>query len=147
MRIRIKKLPHGQDLPLPARASAGSQGFDLRAAIDESLEIESGQFVAIPTGIALGLLPGWEGQVRPRSGLARRHGVTVLNSPGTLDSDYLGEVFVLLINHGPETFVVRRGDRIAQMIFAPVADVQWREVEDLGHTDRGEAGFGSTGLK
>lgn len=147
MRVRVKRLPHGRNLPLPAQASPGSSGFDLRAAVEEQVRLESGAQLAVPTGIALGLPPGWEGQVRPRSGLARRHGVTVLNAPGTVDSDYLGEVWVLLINHGPEPIDIRRGDRIAQIIFTQVADVQWREVDDLGRTDRGEAGFGSTGIE
>ena len=116
--VLVRVLPHGEGLPLPSQASAGSAGFDLRAAVDEPLVLEPGAFVAVPTGLAFALPDGWEGQVRPRSGLARNHGVTVLNSPGTVDSDYRGEIQVILIHHGPEPLVIERGHRIAQMVFA-----------------------------
>ncbi len=146
MKVLISVLPHGRGLSLPERASGGSAGFDLRAAVDPSLALEPGKFVAIPTGLAMALPPGWEAQVRPRSGLARRHGITVLNSPGTIDSDYRGEVQVLLINHGPEPFVIERGHRIAQVVFARVEPIEWQMVDSLPETERGSGGFGSSGL-
>jgi len=122
-------------------------GMDLRAAVpaDAPLTLRPGDRHAVPTGLAMAIPPGFEGQVRPRSGLALRHGVTCLNSPGTVDADYRGEVKVILINHGPEAFVVRRGDRIAQLLISPVAQASWREVESLDETARGAGGFGSTG--
>ena len=146
MSVLISVLDHGQGLPLPERASGGSAGFDLRAAIDEPVTLEPGSFVAIPTGIAMALPANWEAQVRPRSGLARRHGITVLNSPGTIDSDYRGEVQVLLIHHGPEPFVIERGHRIAQVVFARVEPMEWQMVDELPETERGSGGFGSSGL-
>ncbi|MES2638213.1 MAG: dUTP diphosphatase [Myxococcota bacterium] len=141
--IDVKVLPHGEGLPLPARATPGSAGFDLRAA--EDLTIPAGAWVVVPTGIALAIPDGWEGQVRPRSGLAAKHGVTVLNAPGTIDADYRGEIKVPLINHGPAPFVVTRGERIAQILFAPVPLVELRVVAELPDGHRGDRGFGSTG--
>ncbi|MEQ9643324.1 MAG: dUTP diphosphatase [Alphaproteobacteria bacterium] len=144
--VRVQQLPHAVGLPLPEQASSAAAGLDLRAAVTEPLVIPAGQWVPIPTGLCLELPEGTEGQVRPRSGLAARHGVTVLNSPGTVDADYRGEVMVLLINHGPEPFVVNRGDRIAQLVIAPVPQVRLAPVADLADSDRGAGGFGSTGV-
>ena len=145
--VAVTRLAHGADLPLPVYESAHAAGMDLRAAVpaDEPLTLHPGDRHAVPTGLAMAIPPGFEGQVRPRSGLALRHGVTCLNSPGTVDADYRGEVKVILINHGPEAFVVRRGDRIAQLLISPVAQASWREVESLDETARGAGGFGSTG--
>jgi dUTP pyrophosphatase len=145
--IAIKRLPHAEGLPLPAYETAHAAGMDLRAAVpdDGPLTLRPGDRHAVPTGLAMAIPPGFEGQVRPRSGLALRVGVTCLNSPGTVDADYRGEVKVILINHGPEAFVVRRGDRIAQLLISPVAQASWREVESLDETARGAGGFGSTG--
>jgi len=145
--MRITRLPHGTDLPLPSYQSASASGLDLLAAVpaDAPVTIASGRHVAIPTGIAIALPPGTEAQVRPRSGLARNHGVTVLNSPGTIDADYRGEIQVLLINHGGEPFTVTRGMRVAQLILAHVARIALQEVTELDITSRGNAGFGSTG--
>ena len=145
--IAVKRLPHGADLPLPAYETAHAAGMDLRAAVpeDEPLTLHPGDRHAVPTGLAMAIPPGFEGQVRPRSGLAIRNGVTCLNSPGTVDADYRGEVKVILVNLGPETFTVRRGDRIAQLLIAPVVRGSWRLTESLDETDRGEGGFGSTG--
>ena len=140
--LRIRRLPHGADLPLPAYETEGAAGLDLRSA--EALTLEPGARAAAPTGIALALPPRHEGQVRPRSGLARRHGVTVLNAPGTVDEDFRGEVMVLLVNHGAEPHAIERGERIAQLVVAPVTRVGLEEAE-LDDTPRGEAGFGSTG--
>jgi dUTP pyrophosphatase len=149
MRVRIQRLPAARGLPLPAPASPGSAGLDLRAALPEGSEeivLRPGERALIPTGLVLEIPPGCEGQVRPRSGLALRHGIGVLNSPGTIDSDYRGEVGVLLINLGESPFPIRRGDRIAQLVFARVEAVEWEESEALAETGRGEGGFGSTGL-
>jgi dUTP pyrophosphatase len=145
--VALKRLPHGQGLPLPAYETANAAGMDLRAAVpeDEPLTLHPGDRRPVPTGIAIAIPPGFEGQVRPRSGLALRHGVTCLNSPGTVDADYRGEVMVILINHGAEAFVVRRGERIAQLLISPVVQASWREVEALDDTARGAGGFGSTG--
>jgi dUTP pyrophosphatase len=145
--VAVKRLAHGEDLPLPAYESAHAAGMDLRAAVPEDapLTLRPGDRHAVPTGLAMAIPPGFEGQVRPRSGLALRHGVTCLNSPGTVDADYRGEVMVILINHGPEDFVVRRGERIAQLLIAPVSQATWAEVETLDDTARGGGGFGSTG--
>ena len=145
--LRLLRLPHGADLPLPAYQSALAAGLDLHAAvpIETPLVIPPRGWVAVPTGIALALPPGTEGQVRPRSGLAARHGVTVLNAPGTIDADYRGEVRVLLINHGAEAFAIRRGDRVAQLVIAPVVRAEVAEAHGLDETARGAAGFGSTG--
>jgi dUTP pyrophosphatase len=145
--IAIRRLPHAEGLPLPAYESAHAAGMDLRAAVpeDEPLTLRPGDRHAVPTGLAMAIPPGFEGQVRPRSGLALRAGVTCLNSPGTVDADYRGEVKVILINHGPEDFIVRRGDRIAQLLIAPVVQASWRETDALEETARGQGGFGSTG--
>ena len=145
--IAIRRLPHGKGLPLPAYETSHAAGMDLRAAVPEDapLVLRPGDRHAVPTGLAMAIPPGFEGQVRPRSGLAARNGVTCLNAPGTVDADYRGEVKVILINLGPETFTVRRGDRIAQLLIAPVAQAAWRETDVLDDTVRGEGGFGSTG--
>ena len=131
----------------PRYASAGAAGLDLAACIDEPLAIAPGAFALVPTGLAMAIPTGHEGQVRPRSGLAARHGVTVLNSPGTIDADYRGEVKVLLVNHGPTEFIVQDGERIAQLVIAPFTQVEIDEVESLDATERGAGGFGSTGMK
>ncbi len=146
--ISIKMMAHGEGLDLPAKATPGAAGFDLRAAIpeNESLMIAPGARRLVPTGICLAIPPGYEGQVRPRSGLALRFGVSVLNSPGTIDADYRGEVGVILINHGAEAFEVRRGDRIAQLIIAATVDCEFARVRELDESARGSAGFGSTGV-
>ena len=133
------------DASVPRYATDGAAGLDLAAAIDEPLTLPAGQRVAVPTGLAIALPPSHEGQVRPRSGLAAKHGVTVLNAPGTIDEDYRGEVRVLLVNHGTEDFVIRPGDRIAQLVVAPVTRVEVAEVAELSETERGSGGFGSTG--
>jgi dUTP pyrophosphatase len=143
--IAIRRLPGNEDLPLPQKMSHGASGFDLFAAVDQPATLSPGQWKLIPIGIALEMPEGVEAQVRPRSGLALRHGITVLNSPGTIDSDYRGEVGVILINLGNEPFVVRRGDRIAQLVFGRVFDVRFRVVDALGSTERGAGGFGHTG--
>jgi dUTP pyrophosphatase len=145
LRAAISRLPHGRDLPLPAYATAGAAGCDLHAAVEAPLEIPPGGRALVPTGIAIALPEGAEAQVRPRSGLALRHGVTCLNSPGTIDADYRGEVGVILANLGEAPFVVARGMRIAQLVVAPVARVAWDEVAELPATLRGAGGFGSTG--
>jgi dUTP pyrophosphatase len=145
--VPITRLAHGHDIPLPAYETAQAAGMDLRAAVPEHepLTLRPGDRFAVPTGLAFALPPGFEGQVRPRSGLAFKNGVTCLNTPGTIDADYRGEVKVILINHGPEDFTVRRGDRIAQLVIAPVVQSRWAEVETLDETARGAGGFGSTG--
>jgi dUTP pyrophosphatase len=145
--VPIMRLPHGEGLPLPAYETAQAAGMDLRAAVPdgEPLVLRPGDRFPVPTGLAFALPNGFEGQVRPRSGLAFKHGVTCLNSPGTVDADYRGEVKVILVNHGPEDFTIRRGDRIAQLVIAPVVQATWTEVADLDETVRGAGGFGSTG--
>ena len=145
--VRITRLPHGADLPLPSYQSAHAAGLDLIAAVpqDSPLTLAPGTRALIPTGIAIALPEGHEGQVRPRSGLAARHGLTVLNAPGTIDTDYRGELQVLLINLGSEAVSVTRGMRIAQLVIAPVARAQLREQPALDETGRGKGGFGSTG--
>lgn len=144
--IGVLRLPHGAGLPLPAFASAGAAGADLVAAVTADVEIAPMARVPVPTGIVIAIPPGFEGQVRPRSGLALRHGVTLANSPGTIDSDYRGEVVVVLANFGDAPFVVHRGDRIAQLVVAPVARAHFVERETLPETTRGCGGFGSTGV-
>jgi dUTP pyrophosphatase len=150
LKVRVRRSAAARDLPLPSTASPGSAGFDLRAALEAELVIRPGERALVPTGLTLEIPAGCEGQVRPRSGLALRHGIGVLNAPGTIDSDYRGEVGVLLINLGEAPFTVRRGDRIAQLVFARVEGVAWEEIaeagEDLTASDRGAGGFGSTGL-
>jgi dUTP pyrophosphatase len=143
IRIALKRLPHGADLPLPAYATAGAAGMDVVAA--EDVDLAPGARAAVATGFAIAIPPGYEVQVRPRSGLALKHGVTCLNTPGTIDSDYRGEVKVILANLGSEPFAVRRGERIAQLVPAPVLHAVLTEVETLDDTVRGAGGFGSTG--
>ena len=146
LNVAVQRLPHGADLPLPAYATAQSAGLDLMAAIDAEIVLSPGARQLIPTGLAIALPAGFEAQVRPRSGLALKHGITVLNSPGTIDADYRGEVKVLLINHGTEPFTLKRGDRIAQMVVAPVTRIAWVTVAALDETARGAGGYGSTGI-
>ena len=143
--LRILRLAGAEDLPLPAYETAGAAGMDLRSAIDAV--IAPGQRLLVPTGIAIALPENFEAQVRPRSGLAVKHGMTVLNAPGTIDSDYRGEIKIPLINHGQEAFVIKRGDRIAQMVVAPVLQVKLVEVASLDETSRGSGGFGSSGQR
>ena len=145
--VRLKRLDHAEGLPLPAYETAGSAGMDLRAAVDEGapVTLPPGGRALIPTGLTMALPEGYEGQVRPRSGLALKFGVTCLNSPGTIDSDYRGEVGVILANMGSEPFTVRRGDRIAQLVVAPFTQARLAEVDSLDDTARGAGGFGSTG--
>ena len=144
--IRFKKLPHAADLQLPSYESKSAAGMDIRAALGESITLKPGERTLIPTGLQMALPHGYEAQIRPRSGLAIKHGITMLNSPGTIDADSRGEVKVIAINHGQEDFVVNHGDRIAQMVIAPVVQLNVQEVENLDETERGEGGFGSTGV-
>jgi dUTP pyrophosphatase len=145
--IKVRRHAHNPELPLPAYETAGAAGMDLRAAVPENqpLTLRPGARTLVPTGLSIAVPEGYEAQVRPRSGLALKKGVTCLNTPGTIDSDYRGEVSVILANLGEEDFVVRRGDRIAQMVICPVIQARWDEVEDLEETHRGAGGFGSTG--
>jgi len=143
--VLIQRLP-GNDLPLPARSTAQSAGYDLRACIDAPVTLEPMRRALVPTGFALALPPGWEAQIRPRSGLALEHGITMLNTPGTIDADYRGEIGVILINHGREPVTIKRGDRIAQLVVAPVTRVLWDERATLDETARGSGGFGSSGF-
>ncbi|MBV7265982.1 dUTP diphosphatase [Erythrobacter ani] len=141
--VEVKRLPHGEGLDLPAYATDGAAGMDIVSA--EDVTLDPGMRHAVATGLAVAIPPGYEIQVRPRSGLAFKHGITVPNTPGTIDSDYRGELKVLLINHGTDPFVIARGDRVAQLVLAPVTQASWNEVEELGATERGAGGFGSTG--
>ena len=141
--VRIKRLPHGHGLELPAYATAGAAGMDVLAA--EHVTLAPGTRHAVATGFAVAIPPGYEIQVRPRSGLALKHGISVPNTPGTIDSDYRGELKVILINHGPDAFTIARGDRVAQLVLAPVTLAAWDEVAELDETVRGTGGFGSTG--
>ena len=143
--VQIQVLPAAEGLPLPAYETEGAAGLDLRAAVAEPVVLAPGARALIPTGLRLGLPPGYEGQVRPRSGLALKHGLTLLNTPGTIDCDYRGDVGVILINLGPEPFTIQRGDRIAQLIIAPVVQAEFEVVAELSATSRGAGGFGSTG--
>ena len=145
--IPLMRLPHAEGIPLPAYETLGAAGMDLRAAVpdDGPVVLRPGDRAMIPTGFCVAVPAGFEAQARPRSGLAAKSGVTCLNSPGTIDSDYRGELKVILINHGAETFTVRRGDRIAQLVIAPVVQAAWIEVASLDETVRGAGGFGSTG--
>ncbi len=143
--VQVRQLPHGAGLPLPAYATELSAGADLLAAVAEDLVLLPGERKLVPSGIAITLPPGVEAQVRPRSGLALKHGVTVLNAPGTIDTDYRGEIRVVLANHGAASFTVSRGMRIAQLVIAPVSRIVWNEVDALADSPRGEGGFGSTG--
>lgn len=144
--LLIKRLPGNNDVPLPSYASARAAGLDLRAAVEGDLQIAPRGITLVPCGIAIEIPPGFEGQVRPRSGLASKHGITLVNSPGTIDADYRGEVRVPIINLGAEAFTITRGMRIAQLIIAPVARVTIVEAEELSSSDRGAGGFGHTGL-
>lgn len=146
-RVAIKRLPHSEGLELPFYATKHAAGMDLRAAVEEEVVLDPGTHALIPTGLAMALPEGFEAQVRPRSGLALKHGITVLNSPGTVDADYRGEVGVILINHGSAPFHIQRGERIAQMIIAPVTRAELVEVAELPDTERGAGGFGSSGRK
>ncbi|MBD2840705.1 dUTP diphosphatase [Erythrobacter rubeus] len=141
--VQVKRLPHGEGLELPAYATSGSAGMDIVSA--EDVTIDPGARHAVATGLSVAIPHGYEIQVRPRSGLAFKHGITVPNTPGTIDSDYRGELKVLLINHGAEAFAIARGDRVAQLVLAPVTQAAWNEVAELDATERGEGGFGSTG--
>jgi dUTP pyrophosphatase len=145
--VQCRLLPHAEGLPLPSRATPGAAGLDLRAALTEPITLSPGERRLVPTGLVLAIPEGWEGQVRPRSGLAIKHGITLINSPGTIDSDYRGELLVPLVNLGQEPFVVARGDRIAQIVFAAVAPVGLVAVDTLPapRGERGTGGFGSTG--
>ncbi len=145
--IALTRLPHAEGMPLPGYETPGAAGMDLRAAVadDEPLTLAPGARAMVPTGLCIALPAGFEAQVRPRSGLAAKAGITCLNTPGTIDSDYRGEIKVILINLGAQDFVIRRGDRIAQMVIAPVVQASWREVDSLDETARGAGGFGSTG--
>ena len=144
--VDLHRLANSAGLPLPSYVTRESAGADLMAAIDKSILLEPGQFVLVPTGIALGVPSGFEAQVRARSGFAVKHGITTLNSPGTIDADYRGEIGVILINHGTKPFRIERGMRIAQLVVAPVARAIWRELEVLEKTERDTGGFGSTGV-
>ncbi|WDA41753.1 dUTP diphosphatase [Erythrobacter sp. BLCC-B19] len=143
IKVEVKRLPHSAGLPLPAYATEGAAGMDVVSA--ESVTLAPGARHAVATGLALAIPAGYEVQVRPRSGLALKHGITVPNTPGTIDSDYRGELKVILINLGSEPFVIQRGDRVAQLVLAPVVQAAWDEVAELDATERGEGGFGSTG--
>jgi dUTP pyrophosphatase len=143
IKVEVKRLPHGEGLPLPAYATSGAAGMDVVSA--EDLTIAPGARHAVATGLAMAIPQGYEVQVRPRSGLALKHGITVPNTPGTIDSDYRGELKVILINLGTEPFVIARGDRVAQLVLAPVVQAAWDEVIELDATERGTGGFGSTG--
>ena len=147
LQVPLRRLPHGRDLPLPGYASEDAAGLDLLAAIEAPIELAPGQRKLIPTGISIALPRGYEAQVRPRSGLALKHGIGLLNSPGTIDADYRGEIGVILINHGESAFAIARGDRIAQLVVAPVARLAWAESESLPESARGPGGFGSTGKR
>lgn len=143
--VAVHRLPHAIEGPLPNYETELSAGVDLTAAVDASIDIAPGTRTLVPTGLAIALPPGFEAQVRPRSGLALRHGVTLVNTPGTIDADYRGEIGVVLINHGDEPFTIKRGMRIAQMVVAPVSRLAWQETDQLPETARGDGGFGSTG--
>ncbi|MEY4880234.1 MAG: hypothetical protein RJB62_1703 [Pseudomonadota bacterium] len=147
MKVAIKRLPHAVDLPLPAYATEGAAGMDLLAAVDSDQILHRGDIVAVPTGISIAVPQGAEAQVRPRSGLALKFGLTVLNAPGTVDSDYRGEVKVILIHHGKEPFTISRGLKIAQLVIAQYTRIEWNETVELEATSRADGGFGSTGLR
>jgi dUTP pyrophosphatase len=145
VQVSVRRLPHNADLPLPAYATAGAAGMDLLAAVEAPVTVAPGARALIPTGLAIALPPGYELQIRPRSGLALRNGIVLPNSPGTIDEDYRGEIQVILLNTGDAPFVVERGARIAQAVLAPVTRARWHEVESLDATERDAGGFGSTG--
>jgi dUTP pyrophosphatase len=144
--IKVRRLPHGEDLPLPAYATAGAAGMDLLAAVAAPVVLAPAERALIPTGLAVALPPGHELQIRPRSGLALRHGIILPNSPGTIDEDYRGEIKVIVLNAGTEPFEIVRGMRIAQAVLAPVVRAGWQPVDDLDATARADGGFGSTGV-
>ena len=144
IKVYVKTIGY-KDIPLPKYMTPGAAGLDLYACVTESIEIEPGSTALVPTGLALEIPQGYEAQIRPRSGLALKWGITLLNSPGTIDSDYRGEVKVIMINHGQEAFIVNRGDRIAQMVFCPIAIASLEVVDDLSESNRGQGGFGHTG--
>jgi dUTP pyrophosphatase len=146
IRVRIRRLPHAEGLPLPAYETAGAAGMDVRAALAEPVEIAPGSIARVPSGFAVEVPPGFELQIRPRSGLASRNGITLPNSPATIDSDYRGEITIALVNLGAEPFQVERGMRIAQMVLARAPQVEWEEAEELTSTSRGAGGFGHTGV-
>jgi dUTP pyrophosphatase len=145
LHVAVRRFPETDDLPLPSYRTAGAAGMDLYAAVGEPLTLAPGERAAVPTGIAIALPPGYEAQVRPRSGLARDHGIALVNAPGTVDADYRGQILVLVINLGQQPFTVNRGERIAQMVVVPVTRITWDEVRSLDETERGEGGFGHTG--
>lgn len=146
VKVKVYVQPEAEGLPMPEYLTPGAAGADLRAAVKDPVTLLPGEWAMIPTGLRLEIPKGYEGQVRPRSGLAARHGVTCLNAPGTIDSDFRGEVHVILINHGTVPFVVRRGDRIAQLVIAPVIQAEFHQTETLSETQRGEGGFGHSGM-
>lgn len=143
--VLIRKLPHASDLPLPSYASEQASGMDLLAAVEKSVQLNPGEYRLIPTGIAIAIPEGYEGQLRPRSGLALKHGITILNSPGTIDADYRGEIKVILINLSSDTYTIQRGERIAQLVFHALTRIELKAVEELPFTNRGDGGFGHTG--
>lgn len=145
--VSVLRLPSGRDLPVPERATVRAAGFDLRACVTEETVVAAGERTLVPTGVAIALPEGFEAQIRPRSGLALRHGVTLLNAPGTIDADYRGEIAVIVVNHGTEPFVVRRGDRIAQMVVTRLPEARLEEVDALPESQRGAGGFGHTGSR
>jgi dUTP pyrophosphatase len=145
VRVAIHRLPGAEELALPTYATEGAAGLDLRAAVEKDVLLAPGDRALVPTGLAIAVPPGYEAQVRPRSGLALRHGIVLPNSPGTIDSDFRGELQVIVCNTGSEPFVIQRGDRIAQLVLAPVAQLEWDEVSELPASSRGDGGFGSTG--
>lgn len=147
MKIEFKKLSHAEDLPLPSYESAFAAGMDIRAALEEPITLQPGDRELIPSGLKMAMPQGYEAQMRPRSGLAYRNGITMLNTPGTIDADYRGELKMLAVNLGEEAFTINHGDRIAQMVIAPVIQAEINEVKNLSETDRGDGGFGSTGVK
>lgn len=146
VRVQVQRVGEGVGLPLPAYATTGAAGMDLLAAVAQPVTLQPGERARVPTGLKIALPAGYEAQVRPRSGLAFRHGISMVNAPGTVDEDFIGEICVLLINMGQESFTIHRGDRIAQMVVAPVSRAVWEEVEALPETARGEGGFGHTGV-
>jgi len=145
--LQIKKLPHFRELPLPAYESVNAAGMDLRAALKEPVVLKKGERTLIPTGLQMAIPTGFEGQIRPRSGLAVKYGITMLNTPGTIDADYRGEVKLVAINHGEDDFTIEHGDRLAQMVLAPITKMPVMQVDHLPETKRAEGGFGSTGIK
>ncbi|OPX39848.1 MAG: deoxyuridine 5'-triphosphate nucleotidohydrolase [Desulfobacteraceae bacterium 4484_190.1] len=146
IRVKVKRIGDNQDIPLPAYESQGSAGMDIRASVKEPVSLMPGEIRLIPTGLAISVPPGYEAQIRPRSGLALRYGIGIVNSPGTIDSDYRGEIGILLINWGGEPFTVNRSDRIAQMVISRVFQIALTEIDDLGQTARDKGGFGHTGI-